>query len=94
MITPLSGSLVVRVSRLMEGPVLKAVGGRWQVPEDQVTRRERFQAVHPEVHIEYRPGNAWSASWVSVDGHPEDARALELKALLDKLEARFGAAGD
>jgi hypothetical protein len=74
--------------------VLKAVSGRWQVPEDQVTRRERFQGAHPEVHIEYRPGQAWSASWASADGHPEDARALELKWLLDKLEARFGAGGD
>jgi hypothetical protein len=74
--------------------VLKAVSGRWQVPEDQVTRRERFQGAHPEVHIECRPGQAWSASWASADGHPEDARALELKWLLDKLEARFGAGGD
>jgi hypothetical protein len=74
--------------------VLKAVSGRWQVPEDQVTRRERFHGAHPEVHIEYRPGQAWSASWASADGHPEDARALELKWLLDKLEARFGAGGD
>ena len=71
--------------------MLKVVGGGSQ---GQVTRRERFQAVHPEVHIEYRPGDAWSASWATADGHPEDTRALELKALLDKLEARFGAAGD
>jgi hypothetical protein len=74
--------------------VLKATGGRWQVPEDQVTRRERFQGAHPEVHIEYRPGHPWRASWASADGPPEDARALELKGLLDKLEARFGAPGE
>jgi hypothetical protein len=91
MITVPSGSLVVRVSRLMEGPVLKVVRGGSQ---DQVTRRERFQAVHPEVHIEYRPGDAWSASWASADGHSEATGALELKALLDDLETRFGATGD
>jgi hypothetical protein len=74
--------------------VLKAMPGRWPVPEDQVTRRERFQATHPEVRIEYRPGQAWRASWPTPDGQPEDTRALELKWLLDKLEARFGAVGD
>lgn len=74
--------------------MLKAVPGRWQVPEDQVERRERFQVAHPEVHIEYRPGQAWRASWPTSDGQPEHARALELRWLLDKLEARFGAARD
>ena len=74
--------------------MLKAVTGRWQVPEDQVTRRERFQAAHPEVHIEYRPGQAWRASWPTSGGQSEDARALELRWLLDELEARFGAPGD
>lgn len=64
------------------------------VADTQMTRRERFQAVHPEAHNEYRPGHAWSASWATADGHPEDTRALELKALLDKLGARFGAVGE
>lgn len=42
---------------------MEAAPGRRQVPEDQMRRRERFQGTHPEVRIEYRPGQAWRASW-------------------------------
>ena len=50
-------------------------------PEDQVTRRQRFEAAHPDVEIEFRP-----PLWYARSGDIEISR-IHLRWLLDVLES-------
>lgn len=72
------------------------MNGRAAAAEDQVARRERFQAANPLVRIRHlrEPWVHWEGSWPdpgNLAGRPLQATHWELGGLLDLLEARFGA---
>jgi hypothetical protein len=63
------------------------VGRPWA---DQVVRRHRFEAAHPEVTITFtRQGWTWTGKCV-VDGREEAVTGHELCDLLDELESLLG----
>lgn len=70
-------------------PALRAESGHPRA--DQVVRRHRFEAAHPDVTITFtREGWTWTCTCVA-DGREEVVTGHELRHLLDKLEAIIGA---
>jgi hypothetical protein len=57
------------------------------IPPDQVPRRARFEAAHPQVQIVYL-GPAWQAV-IPRDGGEDVLTRFELRDLLDELERRL-----
>ena len=72
-----------------ERPELHAISGGY---EDEVSRRRRFEAAHPEVRISV-VRNAWQAV-IPREGGEDVVTRYELRALLDELERRLASRGD
>jgi hypothetical protein len=81
----------------MENPSIRAAGGEVQ-NVDQVVRLMQFANRHPEVTMTSPRENGtfrWRADWLTVsadpkqDGQPDFEARIELRDLLDYLEARF-----
>jgi hypothetical protein len=68
-----------------ERPDLHAIDGG---DEDQVVRRARFQAAHPDIRIALE-GCAWQGVIPTEDGGQEVVTRYELRHLLDELERRL-----
>jgi len=65
--------------------------GQRREPEDQVLRRLDFERRHPEWCIDYlRDKRIWRAIREGVTGYGDVVTEDELRALLDRLEARSG----
>jgi hypothetical protein len=66
---------------------------RYQRPEDRL-RRQRYQAVHPDVRIGSDGGGRWWQAVISEQGGGETVIIrFGLRDLLDALEANDGSAG-
>jgi hypothetical protein len=56
-------------------------------PEDQVARRERFSAAHPEVGIELRRETwTWEATYPAGGNEVATVTGSELRHVLDRLD--------
>lgn len=81
----------------MANPRIRAAGGVGKVV-DQVVRREEFAKRHPEITITSPRENGtyrYRADWLTVsadpkqDGKPDFEARIELRDLLNYLEAKF-----
>jgi hypothetical protein len=74
----------------MDGQVTAQAGRRW---EDQVVRRELFEAAHPDVTISLPgPGLPWLGVVPLPGGGQQTVTAPDLGRLLDQLDALPGPA--
>jgi hypothetical protein len=57
---------------------------------DQVTRRIRFSAAHPEVKIKFHADTGrWEAAYPDDRNKTQRIRRIELRELLDELEDHY-----